>query len=144
MHCFSLTSGVPRSRFSIYNLILNYLPVYIFSEGFAGFLEKQNKLRYLNQKFVFWQISSFSTILTIYWESWKADFFFLQWKIINFWSRRACVRHPLLRMKRSWPFISPTLFFLSFFFFFLRVLLFTHFGKTPVTENLFPPIFWNN
>ena len=29
-------------------------------------------------------------------------------------------------------------------FLFLRFLLFTHFGETPVTENLFPPIFWHN
>ena len=36
-------------------------------------------------------------------------------------------------------------FFLSFFFFFLlRLLLFTHFGESPVRENLFPPIFWHN
>ena len=26
---------------------------------------------------------------------------------------------------------------------FLRLLLFTHFGETSVTENLFPPIFWH-
>ena len=34
----------------------------------------------------------------------------------------------------------------SFFFFllFLRLLLFTHFGESPVRENLFPPIFWHN
>ena len=31
-----------------------------------------------------------------------------------FWSRRACVRHPWWRTKRSWPLFSPT-----FFFFFL-------------------------
>ena len=30
------------------------------------------------------------------------------------------------------------------FFFLLRLLLFTHFGETPVAENLFPPIFWQN
>ena len=34
----------------------------------------------------------------------------------------------------------------SFFFFLLllRLLLFTHFGESPVRENLFPPIFWHN
>ena len=44
------------------------------------------------------------------------------------------------------------LLFSSFFFFFLlfllflflRLLLFTHFGESPVRENLFPPIFWHN
>ena len=35
-------------------------------------------------------------------------------------------------------------FFFSPFFFFLRRLLFTHFGESPVRENLFPPIFWHN
>ena len=29
-------------------------------------------------------------------------------------------------------------------FFSLRLLLLTHFGKSPVCENLFPPIFWHN
>ena len=39
-------------------------------------------------------------------------------------------------------FFSPTFFFFlfSFSFFLLRFLIFTHFGETPVTENLFPPI----
>ena len=37
---------------------------------------------------------------------------------------------------RSWPLLLPT-FSLSLFF--LRLLLLTHFGKTPVCENLFPP-----
>ena len=35
----------------------------------------------------------------------------------------------------------------SFFFsisFSLHLLLLTHFGETPVAENLFPPIFWRN
>ena len=32
----------------------------------------------------------------------------------------------------------------SFFFFSLRLLLVTHFGESPVCENLFPPIFWHN
>ena len=61
----------------------------------------------------------------------------------RFWSRRACVRHPWWRTKRSWPLFSPTFFFFSFFFL-LRLLLFTHFGESPVRENLFPPIFWHN
>ena len=63
-----------------------------------------------------------------------------------FWSRRACVRHTWWRTKQSWPLFSPTFFFFFFlsFFFLLRLLLFTHFGETPVRENLFPPIFWHN
>ena len=40
---------------------------------------------------------------------------------------------------RSWPLLLPT-FDLSSFFLSLRHLLLTHFGKTPVCENLFPPI----
>ena len=32
----------------------------------------------------------------------------------------------------------------TYFFLFLRLLLFTHFGETPEAENLFPPIFWHN
>ena len=35
-------------------------------------------------------------------------------------------------------------FHLFSFLFFLRLLIFTHFGETPVTENLFPSIFWHN
>ena len=35
-----------------------------------------------------------------------------------FWSRRACVRHPLWRTKRSWPLFSPTFFFFFFFLLF--------------------------
>ena len=55
------------------------------------------------------------------------------------------VRHPWWRTKRSWPLFSPTFFFFSFFsFFFLRLLLLTHLGETPLSENLFPPIFWHD
>ena len=51
-----------------------------------------------------------------------------------FWSRRACVRHPWWRTKRSWPLFSPTFFFLFFLFLFLLgLLLFTHFVESPVT-----------
>ena len=53
-----------------------------------------------------------------------------------FGSRRACVCHQWWRTKRSLPLFLPT-----FFSFFLRLLLFTHFGKTPVAENLFPQYF---
>ena len=55
------------------------------------------------------------------------------------WSRHACVCHPWWRTKRSWPLVSST-----FFFFLLCLLLLTHFGESPVRENLFPPIFWHN
>ena len=34
--------------------------------------------------------------------------------------------------------------FTYFFFFFLPLLLMNQFGEMPVSENLFPPIFWNN
>ena len=30
------------------------------------------------------------------------------------------------------------------FFFSLRLLILTHFGESPMCENLFPPIFWHN
>ena len=53
--------------------------------------------------------------------------------ILLHWSRRACVPHTWWRTKRSWPLFSPTFFFLFFLFFLLRLLLFTHFGETPVT-----------
>ena len=32
----------------------------------------------------------------------------------------------------------------SIFFLHLRLLLLTHYGESPVCENLFPPIFWHN
>ena len=51
-----------------------------------------------------------------------------------------CVRHPCWRTKRSWPLFSPTFSF----FLFLRLLLFTHFGETPMAEINFPPIIWHN
>ena len=37
---------------------------------------------------------------------------------------------------------SSSSFFLFLFLFLLRLLLFTHFGESPVCEYLFPPIFW--
>ena len=44
----------------------------------------------------------------------------------------------------SWPLLLPS-FGLSFFSFFIfLLLLLTHFGETPETEYLFPPIFWHN
>ena len=50
--------------------------------------------------------------------------------------RHACLRAPCV----AWPLFSPT-FALSLF---LRLLLLTHFGGSPVCENLFPPLFWHN
>ena len=55
-----------------------------------------------------------------------------------FWSRRACVRYPWWRMKRSWPLFSP-----NFLFFFLRKLIFRCFlcSLWPVfgRGNLYQP-----
>ena len=43
---------------------------------------------------------------------------------------------------RCWPLLLPSFSLsLSLSFFFLRLLLLTHFGETPECENLFPPIF---
>ena len=38
--------------------------------------------------------------------------------------------------------LTERLFF--FFFFILRLLLFTHFGESPMCEIIFHPIFWHN
>ena len=67
-----------------------------------------------------------------------------------FWPRRlacalrTCVCHACLRAPCvAWPLLLPS-FSLSFFFSFsLCLLLLTHFGESPVCENLFPPIFWH-
>ena len=56
-----------------------------------------------------------------------------------------CLRAPCLRAPCvAWPLLLP-----SFSLFFslslcLRLLLFTHFGETPVCEIIFAPIFWHN
>ena len=58
---------------------------------------------------------------------------------------QACLRAPLVVADEAKLAIVFTYFFLSFFLFLLlRLLLFTHFGESPVRENLFPPIFWHN
>ena len=62
-----------------------------------------------------------------------------------FWPRRlACaMRAPCI----AWPLLSPSFSLSSFLFlssFSLRLLLLTHFGESPVRENLFSPIFWYN
>ena len=45
----------------------------------------------------------------------------------------------------AWPLLLPSFsLFFSFFFLSLLLLLLTHFGESPVCENLFPPIFWHN
>ena len=54
-------------------------------------------------------------------------------------AQTACVRHACLRAPCvAWPLLLP-LFSLSFFF--LRLLLLTHFGETPMREIIFHPIF---
>ena len=44
----------------------------------------------------------------------------------------------------SWPLLLPSFGLSSSLFFSLRLLLFIHFGESPLFENLFPPIFWHN
>ena len=63
-------------------------------------------------------------------------FFWVTFFVVGFF----CVCHPWWRTKRSWPLFSPTFSF----FLFLRLLLFTHFGETPMAEINFPPIIWHN
>ena len=53
----------------------------------------------------------------------------------------ACVLHVWWRTEAK---LSIVFTYFFFFFFPLRLLLFTHFGASPVTENLFPPILWHN
>ena len=60
---------------------------------------------------------------------------------------QACLRAPHVVADEAKLAIVFTYFFLFSFFFFLfllRLLLFTHFGESPVRENLFPPVFWHN
>ena len=60
-----------------------------------------------------------------------------------FLAQTACVRHACLRATCVvWPLFLPSFSFS--FFLFLRLLLLTHFGESPVCENLFPPIFCHN
>ena len=61
------------------------------------------------------------------------------------------VREPVPALVQNWPLgvlvqacLRAPHVVADFFFFFLRLLLFTHFGESPVRENLFPPIFWHN
>ena len=51
---------------------------------------------------------------------------------------RACVRHAQL----GHGYYHRSVFLSSFFF--LRLLLLTHFGETPVCEIIVAPIFWHN
>ena len=57
---------------------------------------------------------------------------------------QACLRAPYGVADEAKLAIVFTYFLFSFFFLLLRLLLFTHFGESPVRENLFPPIFWHN
>ena len=63
-------------------------------------------------------------------------------------AQAACVRHACLRAPCvAWPLLLPSFSLSSFLFFSsfsLRLLLLTHFGESPMCENLFPPIFWHN
>ena len=54
-------------------------------------------------------------------------------------AQAACVRHAQL----GHCYYHRSLFLFLFFFFFLRLVL-THFGESPVCENLFPPIIQHN
>ena len=63
----------------------------------------------------------------------------------NLLAQAACVRHACLRAPCvAWPLLLPSFSLSLSSFFSLRLLLFTHFGESPVRENLFPPIFWHN
>ena len=65
-------------------------------------------------------------------------------QISVFLAQAACVRHACLRAPGvAWLLLLPWLS-RSLLLFSLRVLLLTHFGETPVGENLFLPIFWQN
>ena len=68
--------------------------------------------------------------------------YFLLFSIIL--AQAACVRHACLRAPCvAWPLLPS--FSLSFFLFlFLRLLLLTHFGESPMCEIIVHPIFWHN
>ena len=58
-------------------------------------------------------------------------------------AQAACVRHACLRAPCvAWPLLLPS--FRLFFSLSLRLLLLTHFGESPMCENMFPPIFLHN
>ena len=51
--------------------------------------------------------------------------------------RKPCVRHACLRAPCvAWPLLLPSFSLSSFFLFFLRILLLTHFGESPTMVNL--------
>ena len=53
---------------------------------------------------------------------------------------QSCLCAPPMVADEAKPLFSPNFFFS--FSFFLRLLLFAHFGEIPVAENLFPTIFY--
>ena len=62
-------------------------------------------------------------------------------------AQAACVRHACLRAPCvAWPLLLPSFspFLSPLLLLFLRLLLLTHFGETPVSEIIFAPIFWHN
>ena len=56
------------------------------------------------------------------------------------WPRRLCVSHPMRRCNAQ---MAIVFVIVRSSLFFLRLLLLTHFGESPVCEHLFPPIFWH-
>ena len=57
---------------------------------------------------------------------------------------QACLRGPHVVADEAKLAIVFIYFFSSFFLFLLRLLLFTHFGESPVSENFFPQYFGIN
>ena len=64
----------------------------------------------------------------------------LQCQVLFILAQAACVRHPRWRLQC----IASHCYYLRSVHFFLRLLLLTYFGDSPVCENLFPPKFWHN
>ena len=67
--------------------------------------------------------------------------------VSNILAQAACVRHACLHAPCvAWPLLLPS-FSLSLsphLLLFLRLLLLTQFGETPVCKIIFAPIFWHN
>ena len=82
----------------------------------------------------------------IFWKSWGLIIKLIQ-EQPRFLVQAACGCHPWWWMEVKVAIVF-TYFFSSFSFLFsfflLRLLLFTHFGESPVRENLFSPIFWHS
>ena len=63
--------------------------------------------------------------------------------VVEDWAGSLSLSLHLVVKRQAWPLLSST-FGLSFFSLLFRLLLLTHFGESPVRENLFPPIVWHN